>query len=141
LSLSEWKRCVGMSRLLLRNIRQTGGTQNTASLKIIKDLFPTRVNILWLKTGPLHPLDTGGKIRTYNMLREFMCCHRVTYLSLCPDETGGEVKKRASEYSHTQEWIPWRETPKGTLQFYLELVGNLVASSQPYVSGNTGPME
>ena len=28
------------------------------------------LRILWLKTGPLHPLDTGGKIRTYNMLRE-----------------------------------------------------------------------
>jgi len=28
------------------------------------------VRILWLKTELLHPVDKGGKIRTYNMLKE-----------------------------------------------------------------------
>ena len=38
------------------------------------------LRILWLKTGPLHPLDTGVKIRTYNMLRELKRNNELTYL-------------------------------------------------------------
>jgi hypothetical protein len=40
------------------------------------------VHILWLKTELLHPVDKGGRIRTYNMLREIRRRHRVTYLAL-----------------------------------------------------------
>jgi len=40
------------------------------------------VHILWLKTELLHPVDKGGRIRTYNMLRALRREHRVTYLTL-----------------------------------------------------------
>jgi polysaccharide biosynthesis protein PslH len=39
------------------------------------------VKILWVKPGKLLPLDTGGKIRTYNILRHLAANHDVTYLS------------------------------------------------------------
>jgi len=33
------------------------------------------MNILWVKTELLHPLDKGGKIRTFHMLRELKRVH------------------------------------------------------------------
>jgi glycosyltransferase involved in cell wall biosynthesis len=39
------------------------------------------VKILWVKPGKLFPLDTGGKLRTYNILRNLCANHPVTYLS------------------------------------------------------------
>jgi len=90
------------------------------------------LRILWLKTGPLHPLDTGGKLRTYHMLRELSREHRVTYLSLCPPDTDRKTLAAASEYSAEQIWIPWHETPKRTARFFAELATNFIFSSLPY---------
>ena len=39
------------------------------------------MRILWVKAGELLPVDTGGKIRTYNILRELARRHEVTLLS------------------------------------------------------------
>lgn len=91
-----------------------------------------RLKIVWIKSGPLHPLDTGGKIRTYNTLRELKKRHEVHYLALCAK---GEEPPRAfcSEFSHTQEWVPWRETPKRFPCLHLDLLRNMVGSRLPYV--------
>ncbi len=91
------------------------------------------LRILWLKTGPLHPLDTGGKLRTYHMLRELSRTHDVTYLSLCPKDVPAEAQEKAGEYSQKQIWIPWRETPKRSPAFFTELATNLAFSRLPYV--------
>ena len=39
------------------------------------------MKILWVKPGKLLPLDTGGKLRTYHILRHLSSKHEVTYLS------------------------------------------------------------
>jgi glycosyltransferase involved in cell wall biosynthesis len=39
------------------------------------------VRILWVKTGKLLPVDTGGKIRSFNLLRHLARRHDVTLLS------------------------------------------------------------
>jgi glycosyltransferase involved in cell wall biosynthesis len=39
------------------------------------------VKILWVKAGKLLPVDTGGKIRTYSILKELEKEHEVTLLS------------------------------------------------------------
>jgi len=39
------------------------------------------MKILWVKPGKLLPLDTGGKLRTYNILRQLDFGHELTYLS------------------------------------------------------------
>ena len=39
------------------------------------------MKILWVKPGKLLPLDTGGKLRTYNILRHLAATHELTYLS------------------------------------------------------------
>lgn len=90
------------------------------------------LRILWLKTGPLHPVDTGGKIRTYNMLRELRKRNPLTYLSLWPAGTPESARKDALEYSDSQTWIPWSETRKGTLGFFAELAANCFLTRLPY---------
>ena len=92
-----------------------------------------QLKILWLKTGPLHPLDTGGKIRTFNMLRALRRENAVTYLSLCPPAVAEKDRQAAAEYSHSQIWIPWRETRKSSARFGLELAANQFASNLPFV--------
>jgi glycosyltransferase involved in cell wall biosynthesis len=92
---------------------------------------PSQLKILWLKTGPLHPLDTGGKIRTCNMLRELKKRHFITYLALCQSAQDRVCLEAAKEYSNEQIWIPWQETPKRTLRFYGEVAANLF-SARPY---------
>jgi len=39
------------------------------------------MKILWVKSGKLLPLDTGGKLRTYNILRHLSANHDLTYIS------------------------------------------------------------
>ena len=39
------------------------------------------MKILWVKPGKLLPLDTGGKLRTYNLLRHLCTTQDVTFLS------------------------------------------------------------
>jgi polysaccharide biosynthesis protein PslH len=39
------------------------------------------MKILWVKAGGLVPVDTGGKIRSYNILRELAQRHSVTFFS------------------------------------------------------------
>ncbi len=39
------------------------------------------MKILWVKASPLLPVDTGGKIRTYNILKHLVREHEVTLLS------------------------------------------------------------
>ena len=47
------------------------------------------MRILWLKTELLHPIDKGGKIRTYQMLRELKKTNHITYL--CLDDGSSEA--------------------------------------------------
>ena len=39
------------------------------------------MRILWVKAGKLLPVDTGGKIRSYNLLRHLARNHQLTLLS------------------------------------------------------------
>jgi sugar transferase (PEP-CTERM/EpsH1 system associated) len=89
------------------------------------------MHILWLKTELLHPVDKGGKIRTYNMLKELKRDHRVTYLTL-DDGTSGDLERQgAGEYCDELVCVPHRQREKFTAGFYSELLFNLL-SSLPY---------
>jgi len=89
------------------------------------------LRILWLKTELLHPVDKGGKIRTYNMLKELKREHHVTYLTLDDGSASAEERKRSSEYCHDLICIPHRRREKFTPGFYFELLLNLV-EPRPY---------
>ena len=79
------------------------------------------MRILWLKTELLHPVDKGGKIRTYNMLKELKRDHHVTYLTLDDGSASAEDRRKASEYCHELVCIPHSRREKFTPGFYFEL--------------------
>ena len=89
------------------------------------------MRILWLKTELLHPVDKGGKIRTYNMLKQLKRDHHITYLSLDDGTAPETARPDAMEYCHKLVTVPHRTTPKFSAGFYLELLTNLF-SPLPY---------
>jgi sugar transferase (PEP-CTERM/EpsH1 system associated) len=89
------------------------------------------MRLLWLKTELLHPVDKGGKIRTYQMLRELKKEHHITYLCLDDGTAGDGAIQQANEYANEVFTIPHVTSQKFTRAFYLELFGNL-RSSLPY---------
>ncbi|MDT4895760.1 MAG: polysaccharide biosynthesis protein PslH [Acidobacteriota bacterium] len=89
------------------------------------------MRILWLKTELLHPVDKGGRIRTYYMLRELKREHEVTYLTLDDGQAAPDARERATEYCHELITIPHRTRAKFTPGFYFDLAHNLV-SRLPY---------
>src|SRR5258706_524354 len=89
------------------------------------------MRILWLKTELLHPVDKGGKIRTYQMLKELKRDHHIPYLPLDEPAADNDARERAEEYCHELVCIPHRQRQKFTTGFYLELAQNLV-SPLPY---------
>jgi glycosyltransferase involved in cell wall biosynthesis len=89
------------------------------------------MNILWLKTELLHPVNRGGRIRTYNMLRELKRTHHITYLTL-DDGTGApDADRLAAEYCDELDVIPFRTTPKDSPRLLGDLLVNLF-SRLPY---------
>jgi glycosyltransferase involved in cell wall biosynthesis len=91
----------------------------------------TTLRILWLKTELLHPVDKGGKIRTYNMLKELARDHRITYLTLDDGTASASDRTAAREYCHELVCIPHRHRDKFTPGFYADLTMNLF-SRYPY---------
>jgi sugar transferase (PEP-CTERM/EpsH1 system associated) len=89
------------------------------------------MRILWLKTELLHPLDKGGKIRTYHMLRGLRERAHVTYLTLADGSAGRDARRSASEYCDELLAVPFSPPVKGTAAYYAALLGNL-ASRLPY---------
>ena len=89
------------------------------------------MRILWLKTELLHPVDKGGKIRTYNMLKELKRDHHVTYLTLDDGSADDKAREQATEYCHKLMCVPHRQREKFSPGFYVELFANL-GSRLPY---------
>jgi len=89
------------------------------------------LRILCVRTELLHPIDKGGKIRTYGTLRELMKEHHITYLTLDNGQADRQTVRRSSEYCHELIRIRHEPTPKFSPRFYLELAINL-ASPLPY---------
>jgi polysaccharide biosynthesis protein PslH len=54
------------------------------------------LRILWVKAGKLLPVDTGGKIRSYNILRQLSRAHDVTLLSYYGGRMDSEYQAQIS---------------------------------------------
>ena len=89
------------------------------------------MHILWLKTELLHPVDKGGKIRTYQMLKELKRDHQITYLTLDDGSAAVDAREKATEYCHEVISIPHYTSAKFSAAFYSELASNLL-SPLPY---------
>jgi len=89
------------------------------------------VKLLWVKTNLLHPLDSGGTIRTYNMLRCLREQHEITYVTL-KSNGAEEYRRQASEYASTLIEVPWHGAPpRSNWRFYAQALANL-RSDMPF---------
>lgn len=89
------------------------------------------MKILWLKTELLHPVDKGGKIRTYHLLKQLKADHQITYLTLDDGSAPAGAQDDAVEYCHDLIRIPHLTREKFSTAFYAELAVNM-ASPLPY---------
>jgi len=89
------------------------------------------MRILWIKTELLHPLDKGGRIRSYQMLRSLSRQHHVTYLCLDDGLAAADALERAREYAQEVVVVPFRAPTKMSLGFFAALLRNLF-SPLPY---------
>lgn len=89
------------------------------------------MRILWLKTELLHPIDKGGRIRTYHTLRYLARRHHVVYLTLDDGSATDAEVAAASEYCAGLVRIPHGRSRKFGLRFWIELARNLF-SPLPY---------
>jgi glycosyltransferase involved in cell wall biosynthesis len=55
------------------------------------------MKILWVKAGKILPVDTGGRIRSYNILRHLAQTDQVTFLSYYPGERDPEYDRAIAE--------------------------------------------
>ena len=76
-------------------------------------------------------MNRGGRIRTYNILKELYQSDEVTYLGFAGQIPGEEPLKRVSEYCTRAVAVTHRETERGQIAFFTELAENLF-SSLPY---------
>lgn len=89
------------------------------------------MKILWVKGGKLLPVDTGGKIRSYNILRHLAKHHDVTFLSYYSGQRDPSYESSLREQfagAHILH-IPAAE---GTLSQYLDYIWQLSSSAAPY---------
>ena len=91
----------------------------------------SRMQILWIKSDYIEPPDTGGKIRTYNLLFELnrRCC--VTYVSLQSNAgcTSGVTTK---DWASRVVTFPYSEERKSGLGFILRVLAAMF-STLPYI--------
>jgi sugar transferase (PEP-CTERM/EpsH1 system associated) len=89
------------------------------------------MRVLWIKTELLHPLDKGGRIRSYQMLRSLSREHHVTYLCLDDGLAASDALERTHEYAQEVVVVPFRAPTKMSLSFFAALLRNLF-SPLPY---------
>ena len=89
------------------------------------------MRILWIKTELLHPIDKGGRIRSYQMLRSLSQQHQVTYLCLDDGCAAADAVERAREYAQELVVVPFRPPAKRSFGFFVDLLRNLL-SPLPY---------
>lgn len=78
------------------------------------------MKLLWLNAGLLLPLDKGGKLRTWHVMRHLAARHDITYLSF-EDSTQTDADRLGMrEVCSELETVPRTDTVKGTWRFHAE---------------------
>jgi sugar transferase (PEP-CTERM/EpsH1 system associated) len=84
------------------------------------------MKILWLNANLLLPLDKGGKLRTWHLMRHLAARHELTYLSFCDPGQPPEDHLGMSDVCAHLHTIERTDPPKGTMRFYLDAAKYLV---------------
>ncbi|HEY6332201.1 MAG TPA: glycosyltransferase, partial [Blastocatellia bacterium] len=89
------------------------------------------MRILWLKSEILHPVDKGGKIRSYQMLRQLKRDHKITYVSFLWPGDSDESIGRSVEYADRLITVDTDAPERYSFGFYAALTANM-AGHLPY---------
>ena len=99
------------------------------------------MKILWVKPGKLLPLDSGGRLRTYNILRRLCTTQEVTFLSYYGGTRDEEYERQILQQLPGTVCVH-AKIPDGTGAAYFEYIRHLpfplpirLVSSQQHVSG------
>ncbi len=78
------------------------------------------MKILWLNSGLLLPLDKGGKLRTWHVMRHLAARHDITYLSFEDATQTPADRAGMSAVCSRLETVPRTDAAKGTWRFYAD---------------------
>src|SRR5438094_5026747 len=92
------------------------------------------MRILWLKSDLLLPLDKGGKLRTWHLMRHLAQRHQITYLAFAEPDTPAADVEGMREVARRVEIVPRTEPSKGSARFYADAASHLV-DPLPYAVG------
>ncbi len=84
------------------------------------------MKLLWLNAGLLLPLDKGGKLRTWHLMRHLAARHDITYLSFSDPVQTAADRDGMREVCSRLETLPRTDPAKGTLWFYADAARYLV---------------
>jgi sugar transferase (PEP-CTERM/EpsH1 system associated) len=79
------------------------------------------------------PLDKGGKLRTWHIMRELARHHEITYLSFADGSQTAADRDGMREVCTRLETVPRTDATKGTLRFYAE-VARYLTDPAPYAA-------
>jgi sugar transferase (PEP-CTERM/EpsH1 system associated) len=89
------------------------------------------MKILWLNAGLLLPLDKGGRLRTWHLMRHLARRHDITYVSFSEPGELPEHRDGMREVASRVVTIPRTDPAKGTPAFYID-AGRHVVDPVPY---------
>jgi sugar transferase (PEP-CTERM/EpsH1 system associated) len=89
------------------------------------------MKLLWLNAGLLLPLDKGGKLRTWHVMRHLAARHDITYLSFADDSQTDADRAGMRAVCSRLATVPRTDAAKGTWRFYMEAAGYLLDAA-PY---------
>ena len=84
------------------------------------------MKLLWLNAGLLLPLDKGGKLRTWHVMRHIARRHDITYLSFEDPSTTEADRAGMREVCRELLTVPRVDAQKGTARFYADAARYLV---------------
>ena len=81
------------------------------------------MRLIWVKVGGLWPVNTGGRIRSFHMLRELSRRHHVSLLTThAPSEDPQALAAALPECEVVS--VPWALAKQGSARFALALMGS-----------------
>lgn len=84
------------------------------------------MRLLWLNANLLLPLDKGGRLRTWHLMRHLAARHDITYLCFAGAQDVERYGPAMSEVCTRLETVPRRDAPKGSLRFYARVAGHVL---------------
>jgi polysaccharide biosynthesis protein PslH len=97
------------------------------------------MKILWVKPGKLLPLDTGGKLRTYNILRKLSATHQLTYLSYYGGRRDEAYEREIVTHLPGTVWVYTAAPDSTPAEGYLDYLRRLPWRAPYTVSKFTAP--